>query len=66
MRRALTAFVEFWKDFLIGDTPEFFFVTLAIVALAYLLHTQRTAGVIVLPLVTLLAVSISAWRVRRR
>jgi asparagine N-glycosylation enzyme membrane subunit Stt3 len=66
VKRAFKAFVDFWMDFLIGDAPEFFFVTLAVVALAFLLHTQRTVGVIVLPLVTLLAISISASRVRRR
>ncbi len=66
MKRALKIFVDFWMDFLIGDAPEFFFVTLGVVALAFLLHNYRVAGVIVLPLVTLIAVSLSAWRVRRR
>ena len=66
MKRALKAFGDFWLDFLIGDAPEFFFVTLGVVALAFLLHRDRVAGVIVLLLVTLLAVALSAWRVRRR
>jgi hypothetical protein len=66
VKRALKAFGDFWIDFLIGDAPEFFFVTLGIVALAFLLHRHRAIGVVVLPAVTLLAVSLSAWRVRRR
>ena len=65
MKRMVRAFGMFWWDFLVGDTPEFFFVTLAIVGLAYLLHSQRTVGVIVLPLVALSAVALSARRARR-
>jgi hypothetical protein len=66
MKRALRAFVEFWQDFLIGDTPEFLVVALVVVALAYGLRSVTWVGVIVLPLVTLGAVAASAWRVRRR
>jgi lipopolysaccharide export LptBFGC system permease protein LptF len=66
MRRAARAFGEFWWDFLIGDTPEFLVVALVVVALAFALRTHRSAGVVVLPLLTATAVAFSAWRVRRR
>lgn len=60
------AFWAFWLDFLVGDAPEFLVVTLVVVGLAYLLHTHRMIGIFVLPAITLCAVAISAWRVRRR
>ena len=66
MKRALKAFGAFWLDFLVGDAPEFLVVALVVVALAYLLHSHRTVGIIVLPLVTLVSVALSAWRVRKR
>jgi hypothetical protein len=64
--RALRAFGRFWLDFLVGDAPEFLVLTLVVVALAYGLHAHRAIGVVVLPLVTLVGVAASAWRVRRR
>lgn len=66
MKRAAKAFGDFWWDFLIGDTPEFLVVALVVVALAFALRTQRWTSVVVLPLLTLAAVAVSAWRVRRR
>ncbi len=66
MKRALRAVGAFWWDFLIGDTPEFFVATLVIVGLAYLLHPYRAVASVVLPVVVLVVVAASAWRVRRR
>jgi lipopolysaccharide export LptBFGC system permease protein LptF len=66
VKRAAKAFGDFWWDFLIGDTPEFLVVALVVVALAFALRTQRWTSVVVLPLLTLAAVAVSAWRVRRR
>jgi hypothetical protein len=66
VKRAWHAFWAFWYDFLVGDAPEFLFVTIGVVVMAYLLHAHRVAGVIVLPVVVASAVAISAWRVRRR
>jgi hypothetical protein len=48
--KVLKAFGHFWWDFLVGDTPEFAVVTLALVGLAYLLADHTAAAVIVLPL----------------
>lgn len=66
MKRALRAFGSFWWDFLVGDTPEFFVAALVVVALAFVLHTHRVLGAIVLPSFVLVVVALSAVRVRRR
>lgn len=66
MKRALRAFGAFWWDFLVGETPEFLFVAGALIGLAYLVHAHRMVGVVLLPVVTLLSVAASAWRVKRR
>jgi hypothetical protein len=65
VKRAWRGFVDFWVEFLIGDTPEFLLVTLAVVGLAFAFASSRVAGTIVLPLVIAIAVAVSAWRVRR-
>lgn len=57
VQRAALAFGRFWWDFLIGDTPELFVGTLAIVGSALLLRHDRVAGlsvVVVLAVVFLL------------
>lgn len=66
MKRAAIAFVKFWHEFLVGDTPEFVVVTLVIIGLAYALRTHRDAGIFILPAVALCSVAASAWLVRRR
>jgi hypothetical protein len=66
VKRAAVAFYQFWHEFLIGDTPEFAVVTLAVVGLAFVLRTHRDVGIIVLPCVTLASVATSAWFVRRK
>jgi hypothetical protein len=66
IRRALRGFGGFWWNFLIGDTPEFFFVTSVVVVVAYALHRERTVGVIVLPVIVLGALALSTLRVRAR
>jgi hypothetical protein len=57
VKRAVVAFGRFWWDFLVGDTPELFVGTLAIVGSALLLRHDRVAGlsvVVVLAVVFLL------------
>jgi hypothetical protein len=66
VRRAWRGFVDFWVEFLIGDTPEFLVVTLVVVGLAFLFADSRVAGTILLPLIVAGAVAVSAWRVRGR
>jgi hypothetical protein len=64
--RALRAFGHFWWDFLVGDTPEFAVATLLIVGLAFLLHSNRTAATVLLPLVTAVFLATSTYRGRKR
>ena len=35
LARAVRAFGRFWLDFLVGDTPELFVVTLIVVAISF-------------------------------
>ena len=63
--RAVRAVGRFWWDFLFGDTPEFFLVTLVVLAVGVLLRHVRYLDAVVLPIVVLASVTVSAWRVRR-
>lgn len=63
---ALRSFGRFWLDFLIGDTPEVFVAVLVLVAIAYGLHHDRVAAVIVLPVLAATVLAASAWRGRKR
>jgi hypothetical protein len=65
VKRAVVAFGKFWWDFLVGDTPEFAAATVAVVGAAYLLHTVRDVGIVVLPVLALGSVALSARRARR-
>lgn len=69
VNRTLAAFGRFWWEFLIGDTPELFVGSVAIVgtvALLCLEHSARTwAGFVLVPLVTALLVA-SVWKAARK
>jgi len=63
--RAGRAFGRFWVDFLVGDTPELFVVTLVIVAISFGLATlPRAVAVVLVPMVAFAAVVLSAARGR--
>lgn len=64
--RGLAAFGRFWWEFLVGDTPELFVGTVAIVALALALSADRAAAVVVVPAVAVVFLGGSVWRGRRR
>ena len=49
--RRWRAFGRFWKDFLIGDAPELFIGTLAVVGAAFALRHRGYVAVVVVPLV---------------
>jgi hypothetical protein len=66
LMRYLSAFGRFWWEFLVGDTPELFVATLALVGLALALHRVAAAAVPVLIVAAVACVSVSAWRGRRR
>lgn len=70
MRAAITryagAFGRFWWEFLVGDTPEIFLGTLAVIAAALLLRHERAVGFVAVPLVALGVLVASTLRGRRR
>ena len=56
------AFFLFWKDFLVGDSPELALGVLIILGIAFWLHNDGTRAVAaVIVLVVLLAV-LTVWR----
>lgn len=59
------AFCHFWWDFLVGDTPELFVAMLVLVGVAFALRHDRTAAVVLLPLIAIVALVGSAWRGRK-
>lgn len=60
MKRASIAFVRFWWEFLIGDTPELFCGVLLLAGMTWLLRHEPVAASIALPvgLVGLIAASV--------
>jgi hypothetical protein len=66
IRRGLRAFGHFWWDFLIGDAPELFVATVAIVVIALLLRHHRQVAYIVVPLAAVLTLVASTLRAARR
>lgn len=70
MRRAIArgvkAFGHFWWEFLVGDTPELFLATLAVVGIAFALRHERTAAAVTLPVLAALVLLASTWRGRAR
>ncbi len=66
--RALRGFAAFWWDFLVGDTPEIFvaaLVTVAVVALLRVMGHENAAAVVALPLLAIVALTISIRRAQR-
>ena len=65
--RYVRAFGRFWRDFLIGDTPELAVGAVLVLLLAYLLRRADGAALLLIPtaVVTLLVVSCLRARPRR-
>lgn len=66
LARGVRAFGHFWWDFLVGDTPELFVAMLVLVGIAFALRHDRTAAIVLLPLLAAGALVASAWRGRVR
>jgi len=60
------AFGSFWWDFLVGDTPELFLATVAIVVAALALGHYHIAGYLLLPALAIAFLVISAYRGRQQ
>jgi hypothetical protein len=66
--RLLRGFAVFWWDFLVGDTPELFIaavVTVAVVALLRVAGHENAAAGVALPLLAIVALTISIRRAQR-
>ena len=60
------AFGRFWWEFLVGETPELFLATLALIALALLLHRTRVLAIVLVLAAAVVSLGLSTWRGRRR
>ncbi len=63
--RLLKGFAMFWWDFLVGDTPELFVAVLVIIGAVALLSVTwhaNAAAVIVLPVLAIVALTVSVRR----
>jgi len=65
LARGARAFGRFWWDFLIGDAPELFAATVAIVIAALLLRHVHNVAFVVLPLATVVFLIMSVLHGRR-
>ena len=66
--RLLKGFGRFWWDFLIGDTPELFLAALIIIGAVALVSEVghfNAAAVVLLPLMAVLALTVSLARAKR-
>jgi hypothetical protein len=63
--RAVRSLGRFWREFLIGDTPELLVTVIVVIAAALLLRHRHAAAVVVLPAVTIVGLLASVWRGRR-
>jgi hypothetical protein len=51
--RLARAFGRFWLDFLFGDSPVLFPATLLVVGVAFALHRDLAAAVVIVPLLVI-------------
>jgi len=67
--RLVIGFVNFWKDFLVGDTPELFWATLGIIAAVFGVSRElhwHAVAVVMTPLLVSGALLTSMRRVWRK
>lgn len=67
--RWLTAFVRFWWEFLIGDTPELFVGVVAVLGVLTVICLRpglHTAAAFLAPLLVAGVLTMSVWRAVRR
>ncbi|MHB1089066.1 MAG: hypothetical protein ACYC19_09950 [Acidimicrobiales bacterium] len=66
--RLMKGFGMFWWDFLVGDTPELFaaaIVIIGVVALSRIVLQENALAVALLPLLAVVALTISVRRAQR-
>jgi hypothetical protein len=64
--KLLTAFGRFWKDFLIGDTPEIFVGVLVVLAVVVPFRHHPVVAAVALPVLVTVLLATSVVRGRRR
>jgi len=64
-RRALRGFGRFWWDFLVGDTPELFVSSLAIIGVVALISGAGHLNALAVAALPLLAVASLGWSLGR-
>jgi hypothetical protein len=61
----IKGFLLFWKDFLVGDSPELALGVLIILGVAYWLHNSGVWDVVVITALALILMIITVWRKTR-
>jgi len=61
----IKSFGLFWKDFLVGDSPELALGVIIILGIAYLLHNSGVLGAISIIVLVLVLMMITIWRKTR-
>ncbi len=67
--RWVSAFGRFWWEFLIGDTPELFVGTAAVIGVVALICVHpgaRTVAAYLMPVLVAVLVALSVWKASRR
>jgi hypothetical protein len=66
VRQLLGSFGRFWWAFLIGENPDAFIGTLVVIGAALLLRHERTAAIVLVPLLAVICLLLSTYRGRQR
>ena len=61
----IKGFLLFWKDFLVGDSPELALGVVIILGVAYWLHNSGVWDVVVITALALILMIITVWRKTR-
>ena len=61
----IKSFLLFWKDFLVGDSPELALGVLIILGVAYLLRNHGVWDVVAITALALILMVITVWRKTR-
>jgi ABC-type spermidine/putrescine transport system permease subunit I len=60
------AFGLFWKNFLVGDSPELALGVLIVLGTAFLLHNSTAAAAAAVIFLVVLLISLTVWRKARK
>ena len=63
--KLIISFLLFWKDFLVGDSPELALGVLIILGVAYLLRNHGIWDVVAITALALILMVVTVWRKTR-